>query len=353
MDPFSAKMVAAAAGSTITALTMTPFDVVKTRLQTPRPALQSVSAPAPDVCCQPASANVPCVRGAPKLPQARYMSSLAASASRSLPEQVVCVWEGNVFRRERVNGFYDAVKHVWRAEGMKGLWKGAGTSLVIGVPSSTAYMLTYDYLVREALPPLFASSSTPTQQSAYIPLASGMLARTAISTVMSPLELVRTNLQSTPPSEHTPHTLRSVLASVRTLVAEHGVRYLWRGLGPTLSRDVPFSGVYWAGYEQCKRRLERAGYVGAPVAFASGACSGIFAALLTGPLDTLKTRQQAFVATAGKPQTMLVMARDIIRTEGAGALYAGLGPRIAKIAPACGIMIACFEGFGHALARKD
>ena len=120
---------------------VTPFDVVKTRLQTPRSA-PSVSALAPDVCCQPASANVPCVRGAPKLPQPRHMSSLAASASRTFPEQVVCVWEGNVFRRERVNGFYDAVKHVWKAEGMRGLWKGAGTSLYVYYPESRiAYML--------------------------------------------------------------------------------------------------------------------------------------------------------------------------------------------------------------------
>jgi hypothetical protein len=33
----------------------------------------------------------------------------------------------------------------------------------------------------------------------------------------------------------------------------------------------------------------------------------------------------------------------IIRTEGTAALFAGVLPRTAKIAPACGIMIACFE----------
>ena len=53
------------------------------------------------------------------------MSSLA----RSIPQEIVCVWDHGVLRTERVNGFYDAVRHVWRVEGLKGLWKGAGTTL--------------------------------------------------------------------------------------------------------------------------------------------------------------------------------------------------------------------------------
>jgi hypothetical protein len=40
--------------------------------------------------------------------------------------------------------------------------------------------------------------------------------------------------------------------------------------------------------------------------------------------------------------TMPLLLR-IVRTEGYSALFTGLKPRIAKIAPACGIMITCFE----------
>ena len=36
-----------------------------------------------------------------------------------------------MFRTERVNGFFDAIRHVWRAEGIPGLWKGAGTTLYV------------------------------------------------------------------------------------------------------------------------------------------------------------------------------------------------------------------------------
>jgi solute carrier family 25 protein 39/40 len=213
-----------------------------------------------------------------------------------------------------------------------------GADRVIGVPASTAYMLTYDYLLREGLPPHLPS---PT----YVPLAAGMLARAAISTIMSPLELVRTNLQSTPLSASAPHTLRSVLASVRRTVAAHGTSYLWRGLGPTLLRDVPFSGIYWTGYESLKQRLAARGHRGVDVSFACGALSGMLAATLTAPVDVIKTRRQAFVMSHPglAPKASMDIVREIIAQEGRAGLFAGLAPRFAKIAPACGIMIACFE----------
>ncbi|KAI0757057.1 mitochondrial carrier [Daedaleopsis nitida] len=329
MKPFEAKLAAAATGSTVTALTMTPFDVVKTRLQTQPPLRPQLlfPNPPPNTCCQAASTT--CVRN---------MSSLATTVQG----EVVCIWDHGVYKTERVNGFYDAVKHVWRAEGISGLWKGAGTSLLIGVPSSTCYMLTYDHLLRVTLPPLLPSS--------LVPLSAGILARTALTSLMSPLELVRTNLQSTPPSPDHPHTLRSVLSAIRSLAQSKGWHYLWRGLGPTLWRDVPFSGLYWAGYETCKRRLGRLGYEGAGVAFVSGAVSGTTAALLTSPFDVLKTRRQALLMSATTRTTStLVLTAEILRNEGLPALYAGIVPRITKVAPACGIMIACFEGVGRFL----
>ncbi|KAG6336941.1 hypothetical protein ID866_2135 [Astraeus odoratus] len=332
MDPFNAKFVAAALGSTATSLTMTPFDVIKTRLQT-QPKEPLFSRPPPNKCCQPA--HVSCVRN---------MSSLA----RPL-EEVVCVYDHGVLRHERVTGFLDAARHVWRVEGIRGLWKGVGTSLLIGVPASTMYMLTYDHLFHNVFPALVQSPN-------LAPLIAGITARTAITTLLSPLELVRTNLQSTPKSPDQPHTLPSVMRSIRTVVRKQGILFLWRGLGPTLWRDVPFSGIYWAGYEGWKRYFESRGQSGVYVAFASGAISGTTASLLTSPFDVLKTRRQALLMAGTIPsQTRgtLLLSLRIIHTEGVGALFAGVLPRTAKIAPACGIMIACYEGVGRFLVKQD
>jgi len=270
----------------------------------------------------------------------------------------VCVWDHGVWRRERVNGFYDAVKHVVRAEGLRGLWKGAGTTMfafttfhsfrrpgltrflfrsLIGVPSSTCYMVTYDYLLHFVSPLLVAPSG-------LTPLFAGITARTFISTVASPLELIRTNLQSTPSSASNPNTLRSVISSISTVVQKQGPTSLWKGLGATLWRDVPFSGLYWANYEGLKSWFNQNGREGTSVAFASGAMSGTIAALFTSPFDVLKTRRQALtMSTPSHITATIPLLRHMVQTEGYSALYAGIGPRMAKIAPACGMMIACYE----------
>lgn len=199
-------------------------------------------------------------------------------------------------------------------------------------------MLTYDYLLRQVLPTVIPYTSV-------VPLAAGIAARSIVSSVVSPLELIRTNLQSTPRLPDTPHTLRSVLDSLRGLVRANGIQHLWRGLGPTLWRDVPFSGLYWASYEGMRHHLEERGRSGPSLSFVCGATSGTAAALLTSPFDVLKTRRQAFImsSTPGQQTSALRLLQQIVRTEGPSVLFAGLGPRIAKIAPACGIMITCYE----------
>ncbi|KAG8856352.1 hypothetical protein FRB96_006503 [Tulasnella sp. 330] len=359
IHPLAAKTIAAAAGATLTALTMTPFDVIKTRMQTQPSSHSSSSGAGPlasrlntaAVCCQPAHSTAPCIRSYSSL--ALSSSSNASSysvASRfgfdfrpnGHPAQVVCVWDRQgVKHSERVTSFWDAARKVWKMEGVRGLWKGVGTTLVIAVPASTLYMVTYDNLRR----------SMPFHESYALltPLFAGVLARTMVSSISSPLELLRTRLQATPSDPNTPHTLKSVLGGIRVMAKRDGVRSLWRGLGPTLWRDVPFSGLYWAGYETIKGRLRKKGFEGSGAAFMSGAVSGTTAAMITLPFDVLKTRKQALQEAVSYVQSSRSTAtfpllREIVRTEGPKALFAGLTPRIAKIAPACGIMIACYEG---------
>lgn len=56
-------------------------------------------------------------------------------------------------------------------------------------------------------------------------------------TVISPLELIRTKMQSQQLS------YRELRVCIQSAVAQDGWLSLWRGWGPTVLRDVPFSGM--------------------------------------------------------------------------------------------------------------
>ena len=133
-----------------------------------------------------------------------------------------------------------------------------------------------------------------------------------------------------------------------------GPRLLFRGLVPSLWKDVPFSAIYWLGYERAKDNLRT--WMGIDsiephelrttfrISFMSGACSGALAATLTTPFDVIKTRQQAFIFNrhAAVPST-LITGQQILSEAGPRGLFAGLGPRLAKVSPACAIMIGSYE----------
>ncbi|XP_022236905.1 solute carrier family 25 member 39-like, partial [Limulus polyphemus] len=79
--------------------------------------------------------------------------------------------------------------------------------------------------------------------------------------------------------------------AIRSLVQLKGLLSLWRGLGPTILRDVPFSSIYWASYEHLKFRfqMEQPGFW---FSFTAGGTAGTVAAVLTLPFDVVKTHRQ-------------------------------------------------------------
>ncbi|CAO3660643.1 unnamed protein product [Umbelopsis vinacea] len=144
---------------------------------------------------------------------------------------------------------------------------------------------------------------------------------------------------------------RSVFNGVQSMVREHGPRSLWRGLVPTMWRDVPFSAFYWMSYEKSRSLLVRKTSLnagGGPVdamtefklAFASGAISGMLAAILTTPFDLIKTHRQI---RSREERGMLHSIKQIFQMEGIRGLFRGCIPRVAKIAPSCAIMISSYE----------
>jgi solute carrier family 25 protein 39/40 len=284
--------------------------------------------------------------------------------------------------RRTINSTWDGLRKIAQNEGPRTLWRGLSPTLVMAVPANVIYFAGYDWLRTAQRSPL-----RQTVSDAYIPLVAGATARVLAAVVVSPIEMFRTRMQAANHTATAAGHFRETMDGLRGMVAKEGVFSLWRGLTLTLWRDAPFSAIYWWGYEATRNQLVdirgraearndsfefRVGRGEERVqrrsrsrsrenrkdtivdSFVAGAASGAVAAFVTTPFDVGKTRQQVYRhageaakdatrALAPEEQTMPRFLAHIYREQGASGLFKGWGARCLKIAPACAIMISCYE----------
>lgn len=83
--------------------------------------------------------------------------------------------------------------------------------------------------------------------------------------------------------------------AARTIYRVEGFGALFHGYKATLWRDLPFSALQFAFYEELRARAKRymgSNNIGLPLEIATAASAGGMAGVLTTPLDVVKTRIQ-------------------------------------------------------------
>ncbi|KAL7982247.1 hypothetical protein Chor_009845 [Crotalus horridus] len=212
-------------------------------------------------------------------------------------------------------------------------------------------------------------------------LASEMLAGCGAGTcqvvVTSPMEMLKIQLQdagrlglegtaaaSSHPLQGQPYTTGTEAAPKRPsatriaseLLRSQGIAGLYKGLGATLLRDVPFSIIYFPLFANLnklgqKTSEERASFFHS---FLSGCMAGSLAAVAVTPLDVLKTRIQTLQKGLGEDtyNGIIDCARKIWIHEGPSAFMKGAGCRALVIAPLFGIAQGVyFIGIGEWIMR--
>eukprot|EP01117_Protostelium_nocturnum_P011763 TRINITY_DN4289_c0_g1_i1.p1 TRINITY_DN4289_c0_g1~~TRINITY_DN4289_c0_g1_i1.p1 ORF type:complete len:298 (-),score=90.72 TRINITY_DN4289_c0_g1_i1:200-1093(-) len=233
------------------------------------------------------------------------------------------------------NGTIDAFSKIVKYEGTTTLWRGLPPTLLMSVPAGAMYFTAYEYLKR------IIKKNTELGYMAT-PMLAGFGARTVTAAITSPLELIRTNLQAT-----SPNSLKNegVYNLTKRLISKQGWRGLWGGLPPTLLRDAPFSAFYWSTFEYFRRIFHSKIESQFLIDFISGAIGGMVAAGMTNPIDVIKTRRQMRLGSeTGVSGSSMEITRKIWKEEGYSGFFRGFLPRVAKVAPACAIMISCYEG---------
>lgn len=238
-----------------------------------------------------------------------------------------------------------ALRNILRHEGPKGLWKGLNVTLLLALPTTGIYFTLYELFRSQNR----SNNNNNNNNNWFRDGISGASARIVAASIASPLELARTSVQAGVVKNN--NGVWGVLKDIRNV---YGIKGWWNGLGPTLIRDAPFSAIYWSVYECLKRynftgrgkntSEEMINYL------TSGIGAGALAAFCTVPADVVKTRRQTAAVVSltnghnGNCSSVGIV-REIVSSEGVKGLFKGAGPRVGKVAPACAIMMGCFEMF--------
>merc|ERR1719228_1575380 len=286
------QILSSGAGALVVPLIMTPLDVVKIRLQNQERLF--------------AKKCFPRTNGDPPVTQIHIVEEICDSKWYSRPKYF--------------NSTPDAFYKIARTEGVTSLWSGLSPTLVLAIPATVVYFTTNEHL-KLKIDAFRRSRGLQRDKVEEIPgwvsLTAGGLSKWVTVTTVSPMELVRTKMQS----QKMPFSqVRSCLAD---LVAIQGVRGLWNGYTATLLREVPFSALYWPLYEQTKSYLSSLYPAYGSNSFAINFVSASFAAsvicTVIMPCDVLKTIKQIEIekkdildGKSGKSRSYIKIARELM-----------------------------------------
>ncbi|XP_055789001.1 mitochondrial glutamate carrier 1-like [Salvelinus fontinalis] len=247
-----------------------------------------------------------------------------------------------------------------RSEGYFGMYRGSAVNLTLVTPEKAIKLAANDFF-RQYL------SKDGQKLTLVKEMLAGCGAGTCQVIVTTPMEMLKIQLQDAGrieaqrklmPETVVPGTVPTksptAMQLTRELLQEKGIAGLYKGLGATLLRDVPFSIIYFPLFANLNNLGKRGAEGPAPfyVSFLAGCLAGSTAAVAVNPVDVIKTRIQSM--NRGSTEETYSGVTDciskIMKNEGPSAFLKGAYCRALVIAPLFGIaQVVYFFGVGEYL----
>lgn len=249
------------------------------------------------------------------------------------------------------------------ANGIPGLYKGVIPGVVGIVPAAAVYMLVFQSLkVR-------LGNQFPRRKNDAVVAVSAGVGDVAASLVRVPCEVLKQRLQV--------GVYSNVFQALRTVSQAGALTRLYSGLAAQLARDVPYAAVEFVAYENLKAAMIRrhskpfmAGKPHGPAAariqqrlqerklpraqsFLVGGASGALAAIISNPMDVVKTRLMTQVQQGGvvRYNGVAHAIGKIAREEGVIAFSKGIAPRIVAKTLQSALFFAAYEGLRKSFSK--
>ncbi|KAI3502669.1 hypothetical protein L1887_30889 [Cichorium endivia] len=230
-----------------------------------------------------------------------------------------------------------------RQDGFPALFSGVSATMLRQCLYSTTRMGLYDMMKTKWTDP----------NTGIIPLwqkiGAGLIAGGIGAAVGNPADVAMVRMQAdgrVPAAER--RNYKSAVDAISQMVKNEGIGSLWRGSSLTVNRAMLVTASQLASYDQFKETILDKGLMkdglGTHVTASFGA--GFVAAVVTNPVDVIKTRVMNMRVEAGKAPPYagaIDCAMKTIKAEGPMALYNGFIPTISRQGPFTIVLFVTLE----------
>lgn len=248
----------------------------------------------------------------------------------------------NIFAQRYYPGFIRGILVIGRDEGLAGLFKGVGASVIREGVYSTIRIGAYE-------PVKGIMGAGAPDAPLWRKVCAGAVTGSIGSAIASPTDLVKVRMQGEGKlREGESARYRNVFHALSTIAKNDGVRGLWRGVGPTVQRAALLSASQIPAYDHTKNTLKQKQIMqeGLLLHFLSAIIAGFVTSLVTSPFDLVKTRimnEQIVAKDKLVYSTTMGSFKKIFRYEGLLGFYKGFIPNWMRIGPHTLITFMIFE----------
>lgn len=226
-------------------------------------------------------------------------------------------------------GIFKTGHGIIKEEGILNLWRGIGPTVARGFFFGGTRLGLYTpikMIISKDKPPNF-----------YQKIVAGSLSGGFAAALTSPIELIKTRLQSNVSSDS-----RNSLDVIRKIINTDGVKGLWKGAVPGLIRASLLTASQCAVYDESKNIIKKHTGIneGIKLHIISSMISGLVTTTVTSPLDVVKTNMYV----GGKNYSnMTQCVINVYRRNGIYGFFGGWSASYIRLGPHTLIMFVSAE----------
>jgi Mitochondrial carrier protein. len=235
-----------------------------------------------------------------------------------------------------ISGTLQVIKKIYQLEGFKGFFRGGSVAIIKSTLGAGIFFTGVEniHVLTKNL-----------RESHFLPIGvldflNAAISRIGVTLVNNPITVIKTRFEVVGSTDN-----QGIIKAVSGVYKESGLSGFYKGIVPTLMRDIPWSGTQYSTYQFLVNTYKT--YVGSPynspllISF-FGATASTIAVLATYPFDNLRVRMQIKDDQGGQ-KSMLQLSKKIFREEGITGFYLGYLPRLIKKGVSSAITWAIYE----------